>query len=1026
MGESCLWLHERCLALQLLRDDPPPTRPSSLLPRSSRHCLGGHSCESNHNTEAWCSSIITPTSPSTTESGTPTPTNGGLPTSPTKNSPSPAQGEFVNKYQDGYLLFQAWQEANTVCVWNPDLLSAINESMYVGLLVGGILLIGGSSKALATITHAWSRSLLVAPTGFTLSMLGEVSGCRMVPVPQGHFTPLAEALCWVIHRLTKSGGLADSESVNSTLTASFPTLNIPNATIIHATLSNLIHQRKVYHSGKSYGIVQPNTYQFSPANNLFASPSQAKLSPLNGRQVISQPVQDSADFKPLIGGAQLIKQGRLCHAIVQTNLVELITGATLPTDKIITSKSIASGRDGHLSLERKTSLGMLSSKRCHSRTASLRLSPNKVAQLASAFSHVSSSASICDSNIYEAYDMNDITVKPERGSVISKLLRVSPRRKLASFSAQFPPPEWNAPNSPIIHLHSVAIQTSRQRKVSSDLWWSTIPSWTPRSSTLPRRLQRPLSCTPPMSQSSNSATPPLMQASSIHVLGPESLHVNLHTISQKTSHNALMHHSSGPVKGSLDKLQSESVGFIQNTNRSSQDIHRYHSQSRHSVNEHRKLSTDILNQLHYAHFDTNKMLNKTQNSDGLIPSASPEHLAYRKKSHLRSSKRLLSTHHSTHNDGQPRPDGEVSLVKSSEENKPKECTSRHHLKQKPQENTKEKLYKMQENTCKYKAFDKHNKEENHVSNNMVFEMNDYDETPVRDLPFIVGETPAQSADTENTKTAETKSASLLPPKKTKVVEEKLAEQERKNSKAECLQKVHESAVYNRSSLQLDLTVLHMNNSKKVVSSPHRPEGLKTNVLHDSKEVIDITKSSIQEVTNRNLGYRDVDKCHKQSCSQTLDKANQVMDQKEKDDISEPEALQQSSITHNTHESHFKSKYKSHCSPKKKLATSISKDPNIVMEEKAISSSKPMDAISPDGSNTEEKKISPDAEVVSINTYPSLSELNLNFTSIAAQRILHGVSHNSIDTLVEVNMAAQRKKYPSKCPNPVTNTDFGFL
>ncbi|XP_037088278.1 uncharacterized protein LOC119108797 [Pollicipes pollicipes] len=46
---------------------------------------------------------------------------------------------------------------------------------------------------------------------------------------------------------------------------------------------------------------------------------------------------------------------------------------------------------------------------------------------------------------------------------------------------------------------------------------------------------------------------------------------------------------------------------------------------------------------------------------------------------------------------------------------------------------------------------------------------------------------------------------------------------------------------------------------------------------------------------------------------------------------------------------------------------------------------------------------------SLRTYPSLSSLNLNFQSLAAQRLVHGASVNSIDTLVEVNMAAERRR-----------------
>lgn len=55
-------------------------------------------------------------------------------------------------------------------------------------------------------------------------------------------------------------------------------------------------------------------------------------------------------------------------------------------------------------------------------------------------------------------------------------------------------------------------------------------------------------------------------------------------------------------------------------------------------------------------------------------------------------------------------------------------------------------------------------------------------------------------------------------------------------------------------------------------------------------------------------------------------------------------------------------------------------------------------------------------------YPSLTDLSFNFTSLAAQKILKGVSINSIDTLVELNMAAGEKQ--NNCD--VVHTDFGLV
>lgn len=56
-------------------------------------------------------------------------------------------------------------------------------------------------------------------------------------------------------------------------------------------------------------------------------------------------------------------------------------------------------------------------------------------------------------------------------------------------------------------------------------------------------------------------------------------------------------------------------------------------------------------------------------------------------------------------------------------------------------------------------------------------------------------------------------------------------------------------------------------------------------------------------------------------------------------------------------------------------------------------------------------------------FPSLSDLSFNFTSLAAQKILKGVSINSIDTLVELNMAATAEKQ-NNCD--VVHTDFGLV
>lgn len=59
--------------------------------------------------------------------------------------------------------------------------------------------------------------------------------------------------------------------------------------------------------------------------------------------------------------------------------------------------------------------------------------------------------------------------------------------------------------------------------------------------------------------------------------------------------------------------------------------------------------------------------------------------------------------------------------------------------------------------------------------------------------------------------------------------------------------------------------------------------------------------------------------------------------------------------------------------------------------------------------TKENGTSTNGPTNELYTFPSLSDLSFNFTSLAAQKILQGVSINSIDTLVELNMAQEKQQ-----------------
>ena len=61
-----------------------------------------------------------------------------------------------------------------------------------------------------------------------------------------------------------------------------------------------------------------------------------------------------------------------------------------------------------------------------------------------------------------------------------------------------------------------------------------------------------------------------------------------------------------------------------------------------------------------------------------------------------------------------------------------------------------------------------------------------------------------------------------------------------------------------------------------------------------------------------------------------------------------------------------------------------------------------------------------------SSFPSLSDLTVHFKSLTAQKILKGISINSIDTLVEVNMAAAAANEKQNNCDVAIHTDFGLL
>lgn len=79
----------------------------------------------------------------------------------------------------------------------------------------------------------------------------------MTPIPQGHFTPLPEAVCEVVLHLTSQGRPAVMDAIRRSLAVSFPHIQPPGERVLYDTLAQLSAERKLYQTARGYFIVTP-------------------------------------------------------------------------------------------------------------------------------------------------------------------------------------------------------------------------------------------------------------------------------------------------------------------------------------------------------------------------------------------------------------------------------------------------------------------------------------------------------------------------------------------------------------------------------------------------------------------------------------------------------------------------------------------------------------------------------------------------------------------------------------------------
>lgn len=446
-------------------------------------------------------------------------------------------------YDSGYLLFQSFLAANAKCWWAGALAAATVELRYAGYVSPGVLLVAGAPRALETVRGAYARSVLKPPPTYLICGLGDIEDCLVTPAYQGQFTPLPEALCDCIMDLTSQGQSATLESIRTSLSSKFPSMQTPSPEVVYDTLAQLMQERKIYQTARGFFIVTPERRRSRSRSSSRHHASSLDEECPSPRTIL---MSDQEALHHLYGEITTVRDGAVTHQCVQTNLADVICGGN-PNDKIMygrPNKRRSASFPAPRSLDRRHSLRIFgSSSKYLQRCASTRSLHHK-------------NVNTTDSSSSTDYPPSVESASPKKVSLLSRLFRRSGRSKqaraMSTFSAQFPPTEWF--NNKAVHLHCVATQTNSKESLQSQT--SFISSYydgseiSNRSSTLPRRHKRHLSTESGIAGSvGNYDHSPVRQSS------PSSGSLPRSTLSRSSTNKTILDHFGSPQRNSDPKLR---------------------------------------------------------------------------------------------------------------------------------------------------------------------------------------------------------------------------------------------------------------------------------------------------------------------------------------------------------------------------------------------------------------------------------------------------------------------------------------
>ncbi|XP_063621175.1 probable serine/threonine-protein kinase DDB_G0267686 [Cydia splendana] len=967
-------------------------------------------------------------------------------------------------YDSGYLLFQSFLAANAKCWWAGALAAATAELRYAGYVCPGVLLVGGAPRALETVRGAYSRSVLKPPPTYLICGLGDIEDCIVTPAYQGQFTPLPEALCDCIMDLTSQGQSATLESIRTSLSSKFPVMQTPSQEVVYDTLAQLMQDRKIYQTSRGFFIVTPERRR-----------SRSRSSSRHHDDDCPSPrtllMSDQEALHQLYGEITTVRDGAITHQCVQTNLADVICGGN-PNDKILygrPNKRRSASFPAPRSLDRRHSLRIFgSSSKYLQRCASTRSLHHK-------HNNTTDSSSSTD------YPPSVESASPKKASLLSRLFRRSGRSKqaraMSTFSAQFPPTEWF--NSKAVHLHCVATQTNSKESLQSQT--SYVSSYydgseiSNRSSTLPRRHKRHLSTESGLAGSVHYDHSPVRHSS------PSSGSLPRSTLSRSSTNKTMLDHFGSPQRNSDPKLRDSPSGSLRRVDYAHSDhiMSTSGPSSLESTTTHRTPRKDSRNgseqnspmkrNYHTSGSSGHSSLESHISDRTLKPSPSHSNApGLSRAQSLVKVQSLQSSPKSLHKyrNKPPMVGGETKNGKISPRTSPKNCPSTPKKTATPLHNKAIGPKAESPSPTMMPSANANNSITLKVTTNTISQ-NGGTNTKV-----YVQNSPVRSVITfENGKVTETSNGSNIyiindDRQVVSVSQNGVGNQTAKNptetSFETCVEKnnqlyqdtepikvqenkfnknsINDTGMNNNRKLSLQIGATNnnsfiyknqLNNSNEVASNPASP------AIHNNINNLDNTTNSNPSTPTKSydniigsLGSLRYQKNSLTSANGGLQtNINSNSELKSVDLLKKAAALQMLNGLPNVNNRMSSDSIANLLSKGVEKPTVLGSEPNLALKNqdtiKDINTS--TEKINSLENKQKRYSLSQESkkEKQDFYNFPSLSDLSFNFTSLAAQKILKGVSINSVDTLVELNMAATTEKQNNRDVAAVC-TDFGLV